>query len=65
MKKVRKLLAMTVILFVFIAAEGRAQSAVDGFNPGANNIVKILAAQADDKILAGGDFITVLRGASP
>jgi uncharacterized delta-60 repeat protein len=38
-----------------------AQSALDGFNPGANNTVNVLAVQADGKILVGGDF-TALGG---
>jgi hypothetical protein len=33
-------------------------------DPGANNIVRILAVQADGKILVSGDFITVDRDAS-
>jgi hypothetical protein len=65
MGKVRKLLAMTVMLFVLMAAEGRARSAVDGFNPDANKIARSLAVQADGKILVGGDFIAVDRGVSP
>src|ERR1700682_5844891 len=36
MKKVRKLLAMTVMLLVLIAAAVRGQSALDGFDPNAN-----------------------------
>jgi Domain of unknown function (DUF5122) beta-propeller len=33
----------------------RAQT-VDGFNPGANQIVEALAVQPDGKILVGGNF---------
>lgn len=39
----------------------RAQSALDGFNPGANNTVVALAVQPDGKVLVGG-FFTALGG---
>src|SRR5437667_14332 len=39
MKKIRKLLAITVALLVFIAAAVRGQSALDGFDPNANPTV--------------------------
>jgi uncharacterized delta-60 repeat protein len=40
----------------------QAQSALDGFDPGANNPVNALAVQADGKILVGGDFTTLGGG---
>ena len=40
-------------------ALARAQSAVDGFDPGANGVVYAVAVQADGKILVGGLFTTL------
>jgi hypothetical protein len=39
-----------------------AQSALDGFDPGANDAVAAIAVQADGKILVGGDFTTLGGG---
>jgi uncharacterized delta-60 repeat protein len=39
----------------------QAASADDGFNPGADGLVRVFAVQADGKILVGGDF-SVLGG---
>ena len=58
-----KTVAMLMSLLL-LAAEGRAQSAVDGFDPGADRNVKALAVQADGKILVGGTF-TTLGGGGP
>ena len=41
------------------AAAARAQSALDGFDPNANTIVRAVVTQADGKILIGGDFTTL------
>jgi hypothetical protein len=57
---VASLQAMLVLLLL-IAAEGRAQSDVDGFDPGANNTVETLAVQSNGKILVSG-FFTALGG---
>src|SRR5450755_2426734 len=59
MKKVRKLLAVTVMLLVSIAAAVRGQSALDGFDPNANGLVRVMVVQPDGKILIGGDFTTL------
>ena len=59
MKKVRKLLAMTVMLLVSIAAAVRGQSALDGFDPNANGAVRVRVLQPDGKILVGGTFTTL------
>src|SRR5450631_4146379 len=59
MKKVRKLLALTVTLLVLIAAAVRGQSALDGFNPNANGTVDVVVVQPDGKILMGGNFTTL------
>src|SRR5947208_292836 len=47
---------------VLLAKEGRAQSAVDGFDPGADRNVKALAVQPDGKIVVGGTFSTLGGG---
>ena len=38
------------------AATARGQSALDGFDPNANGIVRVVVVQSDGKILLGGDF---------
>ena len=43
------------------AGAAYAQSALDGFDPGADNAIKTLIVQPDGKILVGGDF-TMLGG---
>ena len=44
----------------------RAQSALDGFDPNANDAIYAVAVQADGKILIGGDFTTVApNGGAP
>ena len=45
-----------------LAAVAHAQSAVDGFDPGANSFVYSVAVQADGKILVGGNFSTLGGG---
>jgi hypothetical protein len=47
---------------LLLAAEGRAQSALDGFDPGGNSAVFALAVQADGKILIGGQFTSLGGG---
>src|SRR2546427_696261 len=47
---------------VLLAEEGRAQSAVDGFDPGADRNVKALAVQPDGKIIVGGTFSSLGGG---
>jgi uncharacterized delta-60 repeat protein len=59
LKKVRKLLALTVMLWVLIAAAPRGQSALDGFDPNANGAVQVVVVQPDGKILIGGAFTTL------
>src|SRR6059058_5938896 len=58
-KKMRKLLPMTAMLLVLIAAAARGQSALDGFDPNANNAIRVVVVQPDGKILIGGDFTTL------
>jgi hypothetical protein len=52
-------IAAVVLAALGTCAVARAQSAVDGFDPGANNFVYAVAVQADGKILAGGSFTTL------
>ena len=41
------------------AAEVRAQSALDAFDPNANGVIRVAVVQSDGKILIGGDFTTL------
>ena len=41
------------------AAAVRGQSALDGFDPNANDKVRVVVVQPDGKILIGGDFTTL------
>ena len=50
------LMALVGLHFMLLSGVARAQSADDGFNPGANIVVNALAVQPDGKILAGGGF---------
>src|SRR5450432_3347497 len=59
MKKVWKLLTMTAMLLVLIAAAAHGQSALDGFDPNANGAIRVIVVQPDGKILIGGDFTTL------
>src|SRR5882762_2146893 len=54
--------AAVVLVVLGTAAAARAQSAADGFDPGAGHNVHALAVQADGKILAGGAFLTLGGG---
>src|SRR2546428_8747698 len=41
------------------AAGLRGQSALDGFDPNANGVVRVVVVQPDGKILIGGDFTSL------
>jgi len=41
------------------AAAARGQSALDGFDPNANGLVRVVVVQPDGKILLGGDFTSL------
>jgi uncharacterized delta-60 repeat protein len=62
MTKTLALAASVVALLVGVASPAHAQSAVDGFNPGANGFVLALSVQPDGKILVGGSFTTLGGG---
>ena len=57
----RLILSWFVLLapFLLIAASIRAQSALDGFDPNANGIVRVVVVQPNGKILIGGDFTSL------
>lgn len=59
---VRVLVTNVAVLLLALSVEVRAQSAVDGFDPGADDGVFALAAQADGKLLVGGLFTTLGGG---
>ncbi|MEO8435397.1 MAG: DUF4214 domain-containing protein [Pyrinomonadaceae bacterium] len=47
------------LLLAGSAAAVRGQSALDGFDPNANGVVRVVVVQADGRILIGGDFTTL------
>ncbi len=65
MKTTSKARNAALLLFsvaVFLAggaAAVRGQSALDGFDPNANGIVRVAVLQPDGKILIGGDFTSL------
>jgi hypothetical protein len=50
---------LPVALLVCLPSTSRAQLALDGFDPNANDNVEALAVQADGKILVGGFFTSI------
>src|SRR5213076_1264349 len=46
-------------LLMVATATLRAQSALDGFDPNANGLIRVVVLQPDGKILLGGDFTTL------
>jgi uncharacterized delta-60 repeat protein len=54
-----------LLLSLFAAAELRAQSALDGFDPNANDIIRVVLVQPDGKILIGGDFTALSPNGGP
>lgn len=48
-----------VVLLAGGAATARGQSALDGFDPNANGLIRVVVVQPDGKILIGGDFTTL------
>ena len=49
----------SIALLTGAAATARGQSALDGFDPNANNDIRVVVMQPDGKILIGGDFTTL------
>ncbi len=58
-KKAALLLFSIVLLLTNGAATVRGQSALDGFDPKANGVVRVVVVQPDGKILLGGEFTTL------
>src|SRR5436189_5815022 len=67
MKKIRRsrttsAIPLFCLLFGFLASGAvavRGQSTLDGFDPNANGVVRVVVVQPDGKILIGGDFTTL------
>jgi uncharacterized delta-60 repeat protein len=57
----KSIVAVTCIVLAYSSAAD-AQSVIDGFDPGANGIIRAFAVQADGKIVVGGDFTTLGGG---
>ena len=51
--------AALLFLLLLTAAQVRAQSALDGFDPNVNGPVFVVVVQPDGKILIGGEFTTL------
>lgn len=52
----RACIAALISILCVGTAIARAQSAVDGFNPGADGTVRAIALEPDGQIIVGGDF---------
>src|SRR3989440_5005748 len=50
------LMFSVAVLLAGSTAAMRGQSALDGFDPNANNTIRVVVVQPDGKILIGGDF---------
>src|SRR3954469_3611225 len=62
----RKFFPLAALLLVSISSAVHGQSALDGFDPNANGVVRVVVVQPDGKILLGGDFTTLApNGALP
>jgi uncharacterized delta-60 repeat protein len=59
-KKAALLLFSVALLLAGGAAAVRAQSALDGFDPNANDTISVVVVQPDGKILIGGSFTSLL-----
>src|SRR6202795_3848695 len=53
------LIALVGLALAGGAAAGRGQSALDGFDPNANDTINVVVVQPDGKILIGGDFTSL------
>ena len=60
MKRVTKRFLTAAALLLLVVVDGKAQSALDGFDPNANGVVLAVVVQQDGKILLGGSFTTIL-----
>src|SRR5436190_4420799 len=55
----KTLVLFSVLLLLAGATTARGQSALDGFDPRPNDLVRVIVVQPDGKILIGGDFTTL------
>ena len=53
------ILVLVLGLLLFAVPRARGQSALDGFDPNANGLVRVVVVQPDGKILIGGNFTTL------
>jgi hypothetical protein len=53
------------LLWVMLAQTALAQSALDGCDPNANGVVRVVVLQPDGKILLGGDFTMLAPNGGP
>ena len=58
-RKAALFLFSVAVLLAGGAAAVRGQSALDGFDPNANDTIWVVVVQPDGKILLGGDFTTL------
>ncbi len=59
------LLSCLALLLTCGAPIVRGQSALDGFDPNANGLIRVVVVQSDGKILIGGDFTTLSPNGGP
>jgi uncharacterized delta-60 repeat protein len=52
-------IAAIPLLLLSLTTAARGQSALDGFDPNANDKIRVVVVQPDGKILIGGDFTTL------
>ena len=52
-------MAAMPLLFLLVTTAARGQSALDGFDPNANDFIRVIVVQPDGKILLGGAFTTL------
>ena len=52
-------MGVTVLSLFLMTAHGRAQSALDGFDPNANGSIYVVVVQSDGKMLIGGNFTSL------
>ena len=57
--------AAAASLSLLIGWQAQAQSSLDGFDPNANNGVRVIVVQPDGKILLGGEFTTLAPNGGP
>jgi uncharacterized delta-60 repeat protein len=58
-QKIARFLFFAGVLWADSLIPAHGQSALDGFDPNANGVVRTFAVQADGKILIGGEFTTI------